>query len=814
MPDSPAIGDDDLRAAFAATYLRWWARHVDKSYEHPAHIVKLCETLERVERGEVRRLIVTMPPRHGKSVTATRRFAAWYLGRNPDKRVIIAAHTASLAETFSRSARNELAEHGDAVFGVKISEDSSSVQHWSIAGRRGGLVAAGVGGPLTGQGADCLVGATIIETESGPIELARLVAMQDRPRVLSFDHETGALVWRRVVAARETATDELYEITSGSGVSLRSTGRHRYFVRESGYRQAAVLRPGDGLVRCEVAQQQAVRDLWSGEDGAGRDLSGVLRQEARDDGGVEVCAVWRDGDATPICVREISEARHHSGVLLQDVHGLKSAAQVRDVRQAGGDAHEQVLLSPVLDPKSGVAEQDVFDVRHGVQAARNEDAVLFAQVCEPSAFDSDGGAGQFALQGRNELRQGIREGARCGVEARRIPLSSVWPAGHEALGSLGQANGDALHSGGASLGREPTEQQARQPGDAVRVVPHRAPQVGTDVVISVERVECRRVPVYDLQVEGTANFFANGILVHNCLLLDDVVKDREAAFSQVQREAVWEWYRTVARTRVHPGGAIVLVMTRWHQDDLAGRLLAEAKKGGEQWDQLTLPMVNDATRDILWPERYSPEEVAGIRAAVGSYAWEALYQQRPTSPAGEVFKREWWKFYRAAPELDELLLSADCTFKDLSTSDFVVIQVWGRKGAARYLLDQVRGRMGFGATVQAIRAMAAKWPRATTKLIEDKANGSAVIETLRKEIPGIIAVNPEGGKEARAAAVSPQVEAGNVHLPEAAPWCGDFVEECAAFPRGQHDDQVDAMTQALIRWNRPALVYSVAAGGR
>jgi predicted phage terminase large subunit-like protein len=138
--------------------------------------------------------------------------------------------------------------------------------------------------------------------------------------------------------------------------------------------------------------------------------------------------------------------------------------------------------------------------------------------------------------------------------------------------------------------------------------------------------------------------------------------------------------------------------------------------------------------------------------------------------------------------------------------------VWGRKGADIYLLDQERGRMDCPATIQAVRRLHAKWPQAKAKLVEDKANGSAVIAMLKHEIEGLIAVNPEGGKESRVHAVTPQIEAGNVYLPEVtlAPWVGGFIEECAAFPNGAYDDQVDAMTQALVRLGRakPKLDYS------
>jgi predicted phage terminase large subunit-like protein len=153
--------------------------------------------------------------------------------------------------------------------------------------------------------------------------------------------------------------------------------------------------------------------------------------------------------------------------------------------------------------------------------------------------------------------------------------------------------------------------------------------------------------------------------------------------------------------------------------------------------------------------------------------------------------------------VEEHVQSWDCTFKNLETSDYIVGQVWGRRAPAFLLLDQVRGRMDFPETVSAVRRLSSRWTGTVAKLIEDKANGSAVIQMMAHEIPGILPVNPEGGKVARAAAVSPLVEAGNIFLPhpQRAPWVNDFIEECAAFPNGAHDDQVDAMTQALLQWN-------------
>jgi predicted phage terminase large subunit-like protein len=209
------------------------------------------------------------------------------------------------------------------------------------------------------------------------------------------------------------------------------------------------------------------------------------------------------------------------------------------------------------------------------------------------------------------------------------------------------------------------------------------------------------------------------------------------------------------------------------------------------------------------------EQWEAIKVRAGSRTWQALYQGRPSAAEGTIFKRTLWQQYDQAPWIvrddgshivtnyDELIASWDMTFKDTDGSDLVAGQIWMRRGADAYLLDQVNRRMDFVETCAAVRALAAKWPQAILKLVEDKANGTAVMSSLARVVPGMVPVEPDGGKVARAVAVSPLVEAGNVWIPvpelEGCAWVGAFIEEAAGFPTATHDDQVDAMTQALNR---------------
>jgi predicted phage terminase large subunit-like protein len=331
------------------------------------------------------------------------------------------------------------------------------------------------------------------------------------------------------------------------------------------------------------------------------------------------------------------------------------------------------------------------------------------------------------------------------------------------------------------------------------------------------------------------------------MIVDDPHKGRKEADSAVQRETVWDWWTETARTRFGANTPVIVIMTRWHEDDLAGRLI-ENDKGA--WTVVNIPaeanhkpaegqtdplgrepgqfLESTRGRHITRPigkcelHPLGVEKADGtfreccdwddIRHDVGARGWEALYQGNPTPSTGAIFKKAHLKAaqYDApmwteradgsfwAIGFDEVIQSWDMAFKDTEGSDYVCGQVWGRRGHHIYLLDQVYDRMDFVATCHAVRELSARWPQASLKLVEDKANGPAVIAQLRRKVPGMVGVEPNGSKVARAAAVSPFVEAGEVHLPapELCPWAGALVAELTQFPQSPNDDRTDALTQA------------------
>jgi len=287
------------------------------------------------------------------------------------------------------------------------------------------------------------------------------------------------------------------------------------------------------------------------------------------------------------------------------------------------------------------------------------------------------------------------------------------------------------------------------------------------------------------------------------LLIDDPIKSREDASSAAYRRTLQDWYQHVAYPRLEPNGAIVIIATRWHQDDLIGWLLRE--HAAEGWQVISMPAIAEVDEGwrqegaALWPERFPLGTLAQIREAIGGSAWAALYQCRPAPEEGAIFKRDWFLAYPASapPECTQRIVSIDTAFKTGESNDYSVIQVWGQTKVGYALLNQWRERKEFGDLMRQAVAMGEAWSP-NYVLVEDAASGQSLIQMMRNEtrLP-LLPVRPLGDKVARAHAVSPLVESGRVFLPDQASWLRDFLDEVTSFPAAPHDDQVDAMTQAL-----------------
>lgn len=332
------------------------------------------------------------------------------------------------------------------------------------------------------------------------------------------------------------------------------------------------------------------------------------------------------------------------------------------------------------------------------------------------------------------------------------------------------------------------------------------------------------------------------------MIVDDPVRDFVEAHSVLSRQSLWDWWLGVVNTRLEPPYLVIVVMTRWHEDDMIGRLLSNDFEGDpSSCEEIRLPALaeeNDPLgrsegMPLISPLLHESTEQAlarwdSVRSSVGTYVFSAMHQQRPAPAKGAIFDPGWWRFWTRDPAketedgrvvyLDPSTLTGgqwadswDCAFKSThpDTGGWVVGQRWVRNGANRYLIHQQRGRWSFTQTISAMRTYAltndpGKSPcghLVHQRVIEEAANGAAVIDTLRDEIAGLKPVTASIGKVARAQMVTPEIESGNVFLPHPSDpgneWVNDYLNELRNFPNDTSDDQVDATTQALVFLRQP-----------
>jgi len=323
-------------------------------------------------------------------------------------------------------------------------------------------------------------------------------------------------------------------------------------------------------------------------------------------------------------------------------------------------------------------------------------------------------------------------------------------------------------------------------------------------------------------------------------LLDDIVKDAEEAGSETVRESTWDWYANDLYTRLMPGGGILLIMTRRHEDDLAGRLLENMRKGGEQWEIVNFPAVAETDEyhprtgqllrkigEPLHPERYTLELLDRIKfgtstePGVGSKMWASLYQQRPSAAEGNIFKREYWRFFKTPTRLSSMaegerraylrtlgiyviIQAWDIAVGGKESNDYTACTTLGVSQNKLYVLNVWNKQCEFPEAKRQVLLLADAWH--PTKIVIEgggSAGGKAIIQDLKREttLPLHETITTTD-KVMRANVVSPTHEAGMCWLPEGEGWVSDFVESCSGFPNMKHDDDVDSFIMALEEGTR------------
>lgn len=736
----------------------------------------ICEHLEALEKGIITKLIINQPPRTLKSITAGVAFSAWLLGKNPSTQIIGASYNSDLAEKMNMDTRQVInTDWYQEIFpGTKIAADQN--QKWRfLTTKQGHRTAVSVGGKVTGFGADCFVAGTRVRTPRGTTPIKRLV---EGNIVLTHNHTTGNLEPKPVRATNVRESENIVRVRFSNGREFRCTADHRVYSRQRGYTAAGDLHAGEAVI---VYDKNSVHSLQH------KSCPAIMRYT------------------------KSSEKRLQRFLLQQEMFVpspfVQEFQKMQDVREFS-EAEKLFLLGSVQtkikNPKNYGApyteSEDMRGVRKRFLASLKQNKNVFDALLEQAAFASYVVTEEPELPGWSRIQCSFQEDPKTDTGARRAEVPRLQK--------------DDADNGRAPHRRKYSQQFARKFADIMQFLSSKAPQKRHTVVESVTKDSAGAYKVYDIQVEGNHNFFAEGILVHNCIMIDDPESPNEA-MSDATRKSTNLWIRQNLMTRFNDRRKerVVIVQQRVHEDDTTGNLMED---GG--WTLLKLPAEfpkktfiqsplggpgwTKEEGDLLAPKILPITVLDQERVKLGIYGYASQYDQEPAPLEGGLIKLAWFKHYKERPlQYDYVFHSWDTAHKANAGSDYSCCTVWGMSDGMYHLIDVVLKKLEYPELkAEVIRLATRDKPFAI--LIEDKASGQSLLQELPVQIKQpLIGIMPHKDKVQRLSAVSIMIEGGRVWIPEGAFWLDGFLDQVKFFPNAKKDDAVDSMSQFLA-WAR------------
>lgn len=746
----------DLREQAQNSFMSF-AHHVYENFIEGRHHRIIAEKLERVARGELKRLIINMPPRHSKSEFASFLMPAWFLGRNPKLKIIQATHNTELAVRFGRKVRDLIDDprYKEVFPNTNLKEDNKGAGKWQTD-QLGEYFAAGVGAAVTGRGADlfiiddphseqdalsetafdhayewytsgprqrlqpggaiivvmCMTGDTAVLMADGTEKLLRDI----RPGEFVATYDRGELRAAKITNWQSSGVDSVFKVQTQSGRILRANGRHPFLVDHGGVRtwvRLQNLRPGMELVSLKGA-------------------TGLPEP--------------RQSPASVRPARAESTTTKRTRTLLAGSSGIMEDGSVLNAQTLVVRARRLQKAFAGLATKNNTRSENLQRLPEliGLNIAMES---LFSNT--KRWFSSEAIDVMFAAESRQQ-----RILAPIGVESSVLTIAT----------SLAPSVGFSATTATWLLDTEKRRRRSEQR--------QRTSSFTTDRVLSV--IPDGEEEVFDVEVERTENFIANGVVSHN---------------------------------------------TRWGKKDLTGRLLQAQGSDimADQWEVVEFPAIMPSG-EPLWPEFWEKNALLSIKASLPAAKWSAQWQQQPTTSDAGIIRREWWRRWEPedVPRLDYILQAYDTAFSKKESADYSAITTWGIfkpeiDGPDHIiLLDAQRGRWSFPELKQVAFEEHEYW-QPDMVLVEAKATGQPLIDELRlKNIPALgFSPGGRGGgrdKVSRMHMVAPLFEAGVVWAPEAKSFAEDVIEEVTSFPNGDHDDFCDSMTLALMRFRQGGFV--------
>ena len=677
------------------------------------------------------------------------------------------------------------------------------------------MFATSTGGTVTGFRGErlCIASGSNVSTESGYIDIDVLHTLKSPPRILTWNHLEGRYEFKKLQASsRRPSEKRIVAVQTVRGSRLECTEDHRVFTVESGYREAGLLQNETLIINGPVQSEK---------DSSIQDPLLQMREAGY-------------SPTMPAC--ESNRSPRYKGlllfkVMLFEVFATKADKALRNLWEAVTGSVLKVLRTILLDKQEEDSRLTVPYLCGCISSSRHPDAVLLSPLCESRALSKDDGNWKLQVYNGEKSRQpSIQEDVEACTEAGRKFMRCVRE--EERACSAQPDYKIQIDSCDSPYRREPIKQHTSESSRSLPQPSYGPSQIQTDSVSLVEFVRGPGEFVYDLTVEGNHNFFANGILVHNCL---DDPHDPQGAESEVQRETTKDWLSLTWPTRLNDTAlsAEVLVMQRLHETDATGLYLSE---GG--WEHLKIPMYFRGTKygtslgqfdprtsngEIIDSRVYSQEYVDRVAKRLGPYGVAGQFQQEPAPPEGGIIKRAWLREYRKVEDRldvgDYLIDWKNClrfctvdpavTKKETSDKstdpDYTVMLAWAvffsTRGPLLILLDAIRERLEGPDIIPKLEAFDRFYSFSLIGVEtvafqmmlfqEAKRKGLPVREIANKDSEDVI-YRIDKDKVARAYAATPMMADGRFYVPNYAPWLEAYVKELTTFPNAAHDDYVDA----------------------
>ena len=662
MVDRKELTPEQLASSSLLSYV---GLQYPKYVAEPMHQL-IATALEAVEAGKIKRLLINTAPQHGKTLLASEFFPAWILGRHPDWKVIAATFNQTRANEVGGIVRNTLttAVHRAVFPDCTISQDTKSTHHVAT-NNRGHYYSTGIGGTITGRGANCLSPETKIEAICDgakkvlDIETLFLLQYHKQIQVLSFDHNLNKLVYKNVVTARKEFTDELYEITTNSGNNIRATGNHRFFIFGQGYIKAENLRAGDKIKRYTIKKQQNMYTLWRKKEWPWFILQKMLYRTSKSRSRNNLCLLWKENNKKSIQYQKSNKKRTHISLLFSGMFSNtllhKKSEKMHSLWETNRKKNTEVLFGQMQKgSKNNKTSYNRMSRMWVPISTENESAtVLWKGLRQCSPLKTYDWIWEFSLQRWDKLCNTIQGNEAFYSETRQSGMLSMRNTDGIKRSKkirLGKST-DQKYAFSSSYRRRSNKQFSRKSNISMHNMSCNTPQIESDTISSIKRISVGKMPVYDIQVEGTNNFFANEILVHNCFIVDDPIKDREDAESKLVREKIKEWYRAVAYTRLRPDNRIIIIQTRWHCFHEDTLILTE-----NEWKK-----AKDIERDDLLITGYGKEVIKKMENRLYSgdmYKFTIYGTPKPLIVTGnhKVLTADGWKYAEQLTKDDWLIV--------------------------------------------------------------------------------------------------------------------------------------------------------------